>query len=174
MSLIGLLLGRTKLPQWALELIVIASLAGGFWWYHHHVYAQGIAAQQAADNKASAPLIAQANIETKANQAAADAAHDAWMRRISDEKAAVASVPLPTVRMCIDSYDSGPGVSQAGTTHPGNASTGAPAAGVPQVPRGNPGLRGGQGPDISGLLELLARRGDGVSSELAEYKARQP
>ncbi len=60
MSLIGGLLGWTKLPQWALELVVLAALAAGLWYVHHRIYVEGVHAQQAADQRASALTLAAA------------------------------------------------------------------------------------------------------------------
>lgn len=61
MSIIGSLLGWTKLPQWALELIIMGLLAGGLWYLHHRIYVEGVHAQQAADQKASAATLAKAH-----------------------------------------------------------------------------------------------------------------
>ncbi len=178
MSLIGSLLGWTGLPQWALELLAIVLVAGGavtaFWIYHHHVYVEGIHAQQVADKRASAVVLARAAAQTKAAQVQADEAHAAYLEEINHEAASAARRPFGPVRLCLDSNDSGSGVSQAGAAHPGNAGPGAPAGRVSQVPGANRPVRPRTGPDIAGLLELLAGRADQVSAVLREYQARNP
>ncbi len=176
MSLIGLLLGWTGLPKWATELIAVGAIAaaavGAFWIYHHHVYVEGIHAQQLADQRASAKVVAQARAETKAAQAAAAAAHAAYLQEMSHEALTAARHPLPAVRLCLDAYAGGAGVPEAGTSHPGNAHPGTPGGRVSQVPEANRPVRPRTGPDIAGLLELLAGRADQVSAVLREYQAR--
>ena len=178
MSLIGTLLGWTGMPQWALELlavgVVAAGAVGAFWIYHHHVYVEGIHAQQVADQRASAKLVAKARAETKAAQAQANAAHDAYLQEVSHEAIAAARHPLPAVRLCINAHDSGSGLSQASSSHPGNAGASAATGGVSALPGANHPVRSRRGPDISGLLELLAGRADQVSAVLREYQARNP
>ena len=176
MSIVGLLLAWTGMPQWALELLAIALVAAGavgaFWIYHHHVYVEGIHAQQVADQRASAKVVAQARAETKAAQAQANAAHDAYLQEISHEALTAARHPLPAVRLCLDAYAGGPSVPEAGAAHPGNASGSTPSGRVSQVPGANRPVRPRTGPDIAGLLELLAGRADQVSAVLREYQAR--
>ena len=178
MSLIGLMLGWTGLPKWATELIAVGAIAaaavGAFWIYHHHVYVEGIHAQQVADQRASAKVVAQARAKTKAAQAAADAAHTAYLQEMSHEALTAARHPLPAVRLCLDAYAGGPGAPEAGAAHPGNAGPSAAAGRVSQVPGANRPVRPRTGPDIAGLLELLAGRADQVSAVLREYQARNP
>ncbi len=178
MSLIGTLLGWTGMPQWALELIAVGAVAAGavgaFWIYHHHVYVEGIHAQQVADQRASAKLVAKARAETKAAEATAQAAHDAYLNEVAHEQVLAARHPLPAVRLCLDAYAGGPSVPEAGAAHPGNANASSAAGGVSQVPGSNHPVRARPGPDISGLLELLAARADQVSAVLREYQARNP
>ncbi|MGC8519961.1 MAG: hypothetical protein ACP5P4_15805 [Steroidobacteraceae bacterium] len=178
MSIVGAVLGWTGLPQWALELIAVGVVAAGavgaFWLYHHHVYVEGIHAQQAADQRASAKVIAQARAETKAAVATAQAAHDAYIQEIAHEAVTAARHPLPAVRLCLDSYPGASSVPQAGAAHPGNAHPGPTPGGVPALHASGHRVRAGRGPDISGLLDLLARRADQVSAELREYQARNP
>ena len=178
MSLIGLMLGWTGLPKWATELIAVGAIAaaavGGFWIYHHHVYVEGIHAQQVADQRASAKLVAKARAETKAAQAQANAAHDAYLQEVANEQVLAARHPLPAVRLCLNAHRGGFSLPEAGTAHPGNAGASAAAGGVPALPGANHRVRPRRGPDISGLLELLAGRADQVSAVLREYQARNP
>ncbi len=178
MSIVGLLLGWTGLPKWASELVLIGIVAAGavgaFWLYHHHVYVEGIHAQQVADQRASAKVVAQARAETKAAQAQANAAHDAYLQEISHEAIAAARHPLPAVRLCLDAHRGGFSLPEAGATYPGNAGASTAAGGVPALPGADHPVRSRRGPDISGLLELLAGRADQVSAVLREYQARNP
>lgn len=176
MSIIFSLLGWTGMPQWALELIAVGAIAAGavgaFWIYHHHVYVEGIHAQQVADQRASAKVVAQARAQTKAALATAQTAHDAYVQEIAHEAVAAARHPLPAVRLCLKSDLGRPSLSEAGPPQPGNAHPSTTAGAVPALPPGDHRVRAGRGPDIAGLLELLAARGDKVSAELREYQAR--
>ena len=178
MSLIGLLLGWTGLPKWATELIAVGAIAaaavGAFWIYHHHVYVEGIHAQQVADQRASAKVIAQARAETKAALATAQTAHDAYLNEVTHEQVLAARHPLPPVRLCLDAYRGGFSLPEAGPAHAGNAGASTTTGGVPALPGANHPVRARRGPDISGLLELLAGRADQVSAVLREYQARNP
>ena len=178
MSLIGTLLGWTGMPQWALELIAIGAVAAGavgaFWIYHHHVYVEGIHAQQVADQRASAKLVAKARAVTKAAQAQANAAHDAYLQEVANEQVVAARHPLPAVRLCLNAHRGGLRLPEAGTPHSGNAGTSTAPGRVPALPGANHPVRPRRGPDISGLLELLAARADQVSAVLREYQARNP
>ena len=164
------------MPQWVLELIMLVGVAGAavgaFWIYHHHVYGEGIHAQQVADQKASAKVIAQAEAKTKAALETAQKAHDAYLQEVSNEAIAVARNPLPAVRLCLNSYGGHSRVPQTGTAHAGNENSGTPFAGISSLPAGNHPVRTHGGPNIAGLLELLAGRADQVSAELREYQAR--
>ena len=178
MSLIGLMLGWTGLPKWVTELIAVGAIAvaavSAFWIYHHHVYVEGIHAQQVADQRASAKLVAKARAETKAAQAQANAAHDAYLQEASHEAIAAARHPLPAVRLCLNAHRGGFSLPEAGPAHAGNAGASTTTGGVPALPGANHPVRARRGPDISGLLELLAGRADQVSAVLREYQARNP
>jgi hypothetical protein len=173
MSVIALIFSWTKLPQWALEIIVIAGLAGGFWWYHHHVYTLGLAAQQAADNKASAAVIAQAAAATKAAQDAANRAQESYREEVASNAAAAAARPLGPVRLCLDSYARGGGMPEAGAPVGRAQRPSAGAGRVSGVPGGDPRLRQERpGPDLEELLGAWAEAADRVSATLRECKAR--
>ena len=178
MSIVGLLLGWTGLPKWASELVLIGVVAAGavgaFWLYHHHVYVEGIHAQQVADQRASAKVVAQANAETKAAQATADAAHAAYISEVNHDQAAAVRQPLPAVRLCLHPHRGGSGLSESRSPHAGNAGARAPAGRLPAVSTGNRPVRGGPGPNISPLLDALAASADQVSAVLREYQARNP
>lgn len=172
------LLGWTGLPQWALELLAIALVAGGavtaFWIYHHHVYVEGIHAQQIADRRASAKVVAEARAETKAAQAAATAAHAAYLSEITHENALAAAQPLPAVRLCLNPYAGRPGVPEASAPLTGAGSARTTAGNLPGVPARDPALRPREGPDIAPLLALLARQGDRQVAINREWHGRTP
>ena len=176
MSLIGLLLGWTGLPKWATELIAVGVIAAGavgaFWIYHHHVYVEGIHAQQVADQRASAKVVAEARAETKAAQAEADSAHAAYLQEMSHEALTAAHHPLPAVRLCLDSNSGGSGVPEGGAAHSRDAHPGTSTGPIRAVHGGSGRVRGGSGPNLAGLLGALARRADQVSAELREYQTR--
>lgn len=173
MSIIATLLGWSKLPQWALELIVIGAIAGGLLWYHHHVYETGISAQQHADSIASAKVEAQAAAATQAAQDAANKAQESYHAEVTRNAALAASHPLPAVRLCVNT-DSGPGVSEAGASFPGTQSARAPTGSVQRVPAGDHPIRSNEPADIGPMLSALAGRADEVSAELREFQGRQP
>lgn len=169
--MIATLLGWTKLPQWALELAVIAALAIGFGLYHHHVLKEGIQAQQEADREASAKVEAKAAAATKAAQEAANRAQESYRAEVT-RNAALAALPLPAVRLCDDTDNRRPGLPEAGAPHSGDASTSPGAGRVRQVPAGDSGLRAAEHPDIAGLLGLLAQRADAGSAVIREFQTR--
>lgn len=64
MSLIAAALGWTGLPRWAMEALAILAISGGvltaYGIWHHRIYQEGIAAQRAADDRASSKTLADA------------------------------------------------------------------------------------------------------------------
>lgn len=173
MSILALLFSWTKLPQWAIELVVIMALCIGFAIYHHHVFATGIAAQQAADRAVSARIETQAAIATQAAQDAANRAEESYREEIARSAAAAAARPLGPVRLCIDAHVGSPGLPEAGAAHSGNAGASTPAWIVPAMPDSNPGLRPEwAGPELDGLLGAWAAKADQVSATLREFQSR--
>ena len=173
MSILGFFFGWTKLPQWAVELAVIAALCLGFALYHHHVYATGIRAQQETDTAVSAKIEAQAAAATQAAQDAANRAEESYREEIARNAAAAAARPLGPVRLCIDAHVGGTGVPEGGRAIAGTSSASAPSGSVPGMPEGNTGLRQERaGPDLDGLLGAWADRADQVSATLRESQSR--
>jgi hypothetical protein len=171
--MIAAILGWTKLPQWALELIVVAAVAGGIWYWQHHLVQEGINTQRAADAIATRQLEAATAQKTADLQAQATAAKEAYEKEHFDNLNYRDSHPLQPVRLCIATSHSGSVMPQTGVAHSGNASSGTAAANVPAVPDGNSGGgAGAAGPDISELLGLLAAKADNVSAVLREYQKR--
>jgi hypothetical protein len=74
----------------------------------------------------------------------------------------VAANPIAPVRVCRTVVQ---------TIAPASPAASAPAADVQPVPSGNTGLRPDVGPDLSGLLNLLALRADAVAADLREQQA---
>lgn len=171
-SILAAIFGWTRLPQWALELLVIAGLAGGFWFYHRHVYDTGIQAQQAADQKVSAAAIAQAAVATQAAQDAANRAEESYREEIARNTAAAASRAIGPVRVCIDASAGNSGVPKGSASTAGTPSASAPSGRIPQMPARDPGIRPEQHPDISGLLDLFAQRADDGSAVIREFQSR--
>jgi hypothetical protein len=175
--MIALLLGWTKLPQWAMELVfsavLVAVVAGGIMYWHHEVLKEGIAEQVAADNKASQIVIEQAKAETAALQKKADTAESDHAKEIADLTAQLNSAVAQPVRLCLNAHPSGGGLPQAGAANPQHASASAPLSAVQQMPEGNTsGGVGVAGPDIGPMLRLLAFQADSVSAELREFQSR--
>lgn len=170
--MIASLLGFIKLPQWALDLIVIGCVAGGVWLYHIHVYNLGIKAQQAADQAVSAKAMAQAAVATQAAQDAANRAEESYREEIARNAATAAARPLPPVRLCIDAHIGSGSVSKTGAAYPGNASASAAPRSVQSLPVGDPSLRPRAGHDISSLLGAWADKADQVSAALREFQSR--
>lgn len=165
MSVIALLLGWTKLPAWVQELIVIAGLLLmlfiGVKLWDHHIYEQGIAAQQAIDQKNSAA-------DKAVLEARATTAEQNYEKSQTDLDTFRNANPIGAVRLCVP-----PGTHLQ--TRPLVANGGspvAPAAGVQQVPAGDSGSGAATaGPDISGMLDLLAARADEVDAQAIELQA---
>lgn len=171
--MIAAILGWTKLPQWVLELIVIALVAIGIWYWQHHLIAEGVARQQAADIVASDRLKAETARETATLQAKATTAEQAYDKERADHQAFIDSHPLQPVRLCISTAVGRALVSAASSPHPGNGSAGAAASNLHDLPSGNSsGGSSAAGPDISQMLSLLAAQGDSVSAVLREFQSR--
>lgn len=171
--MIAAVLGWTKFPQWALELIVIAAVAGGIWYWQHSLVDKGIHEQQAADDAASKPLIQQAKDETAQLKVKADMAEQSHAKEMADLQNLTGSHANQPVRLCLNSNAGGQGVPPTGAAHNGNESAGAPAATLQPMPDGDyqSGARRA-GPDIEPLLRALSASADTVSAELREFQER--
>ena len=136
---------------------------------HHKILAEGIAEQKAADDKATAVLVAASAKQTAELQAKATMAEQAYDKEVNS----LTSLPVPSVRLCIYPHAGSGVLSQAGTLKPGAQSTGAPTGNIQSVPSGNPGSgSGAAGPDIGGMLSILSLRADEVSAALREFQSR--
>lgn len=172
--MIATLLGWTKFPQWALELIVLAAVAGGIWYVLHERYEAGISAQVAKDTADSDALKAKTAKETAALQTKATTAKDAYDKEHQDNVDYRHDHPdAQPVRLCLSPTPLSSIVSSIAAAHAGDANSGAAKTNVPAVPDGNSsGGSGAAGPDISTLLGLLAVKADNVSATLREFQAR--
>jgi hypothetical protein len=159
-SLIAWMLGKTGLPQWALELIALAAVAGGVYAYHIHTFNRGVATEVARVNLQNAKVTAQ--LEGKA--ATAGALHVDEDKDLGDFRVAH---PVEPVRLCVaaPSLQTPAAVSISVTT---------PAVGgaVQPVPAGDSGAQVVAGPDIGRLLEALAARADQVTAQARELQTR--
>lgn len=172
MSIIAAMLGWTKLPQWALELIVMGVIAGGIWYWHHEAIEKGIADQVALDNTAAAKLRAQTAAETANLKAKATMAEQGHAKEIDSLNDYNRAHPIEPVRLC-DAHASSPLVPARGAADPGNAGAGAATPGLQSVPGGDSGSgTGTAGPDISPMLSALGAAADKLSAELREYQSR--
>jgi hypothetical protein len=171
--MIAALLGWTKLPQWALELLAIAAVAGGIWFWQHHLIGEGIAQQKAADDAATAVLMRDAADETAKLRIQALTAEQAHDKETADLKAAIDAHPNQPVRLCLNSNARGQGVSASGTAIPGATSAGPSTAGLQPLPDGDPASGPGRaGPDIEPMLTALGAAADKISAELREFQSR--
>jgi hypothetical protein len=166
-------LALTPIKDWAYCGIIAAILIGGTW-YHHKLITEGVAEQKAADDAASAKIVADTVKQTAELQTKATMAEQAYDQEQSENAAYRSAHPIQPVRLCLGASHSGSGVvPQTGAAHPGDANPGAGAANVSSVPLANSGSGGGtNSPDISNLLGLLAERADQVSAVLREYQSR--
>jgi hypothetical protein len=167
------LLAMVSPKDWIYCGLIAAILAGGVW-YHHKLITEGVADQLAADTVASDKLQAEAAKQTADLQARATAAEQAYDKEQNDDAAYRSAHPIQPVRLCLGAPQTGGrSVPQAGAAVAGNASPGTAAANVPNLPGANSGSGGGtSGPDIAGLLSLLAQRADNVSAVLREFQTR--
>lgn len=161
-SIFAKLLGWTGLPQWAIELILVALVAAGVWFWHHETFKAGIAQQVASDNAATLKLKSDVAVETAKLNAKVDLAEHSHDDELQDLRDYRASNPV-SVGVC-PPHGGGAGVSI--TAKSGDATSSAGIA-VQQVPAGD-----SQKPrDIGPLLEALAASADSVSADLREYQA---
>lgn len=159
-SLIAWVLGKTGLPQWALELIALAAVAGAVYAYHVHTFNRGVATEVARVNLQNAKVTAQ--LEGKA--ATAGALHVDEDKDLGDFRVAH---PVEPVRLCV----AAPSLQTPAAV---NISVTAPAIGsdVQPVPSGNSAVREHEHPDIGRLLEALAARADQVTAQARELQTR--
>ena len=172
-SLIAKLLGWTKMPQWALELIVIGVIAASIWYWHYSTFESGVAQQVAKDNAASDRVKADAALATQKLQAKADTAEHAHADEIAHLKDLVAG-SIDPVRLCVAPHTRSSGVPSAGGQIPGAEASGAATPGVQPVSIGDIGLQQeSEGRDIGPMLRAFGAAADSVSADLREYQNRE-
>jgi len=167
--LIAAILGWTKLPQWALELIVILFVAGGIWFWQHERYEAGITAQVTTDAAASAKVKREADAKTATLQLRATTAELAYEQEHQTNLQFQHDHLLSDVRLCVAAAPSGSHVPASGAVKPGAATAGAAPASVPAMPAGN---TSGAAVDIGPMLSSFANSCDEVSAVLREYQQR--
>jgi hypothetical protein len=139
--------------------LVIAIGVGVFAW-RDHVYQSG--RRDALAEVAKQTALAAA--ERKGRTAVAETSND---QELAALRAYRDAHPEQPVRLCLD--------TRLPATPAAPRLPGTPAGDVLPLPAGNPG--GGErraGPDIFGLLDLLAARGDQVSAQLRKRQAIDP
>jgi len=158
--MIAMLLGWTKLPQWAIELIALALVGGAIWFWHHETFEAGVRQEvnriELQNAKTTATLQAKA---TTAETLHADESKDLGEFR--------AAHPVEPVRLCL----AAPSL-QTPSAVKISVSTPAIGGSIQPVPAGDSEVRADPGPDISGLLEALAARADQVTAQARELQGR--
>ena len=163
-ALLALLPARDWLYGGCIILLIVLGIHE-----HHKILAEGIAEQKAADDKATAVLVAASAKQTAELQAKATMAEQAYDKEVNS----LTSLPVPSVRLCIYPHAGSGVVSQAGALKSGAQSAGAPTGNIQSVPSGNPGSgSGAAGPDIGGMLSALARAADRSDAALREFQSR--
>jgi hypothetical protein len=152
---------------WAAALVALGLLGLHV---HHKLLAEGIAEQQAADDKEKATLVAQTAKQTAELQAKATMAEQAYDK---EHQAILDQPSLPAVRLCGNPHPGSVVVSKTGAANQGNAASGAATGDLQPMPAGSNSVGSEQNPDISDLLSLLAQHADDYSAELREYQARE-
>jgi hypothetical protein len=156
--------------KWLIEAILLLIVAGLIWWFCEHLIAVGVQKQKDADAKAYAQLVIDNAKEQGRLKALADTANENYQQESQQLDAYRAAQPVHG-RLCVDK--GGSSVSTAATTHRGDEASGARTATVQPVSAGDPAFGGRGYSDIRHLLDLLAGRGDQVSSTLREYQSRE-
>jgi len=174
MSIVTLFLGWTKLPTWLKELIfvgiIVAAAVVALKVHDTHVYDAGIVHQQQIDTEQTQKLLAAANVKSAALLAESNHEHTLYEQALTNDAAARAANPLPPVSLCLSPSDSGgASMPQSTASQSGAANPPSTSGGVLKMPAGNSAVRGGAGPDISGLLDLLAQRADELNLRYTEY-----
>jgi|GEM_PF-6293939 len=163
--MIAVLLGWSKLPQWAMELIVIAIVAGGVWYWQHERFESGIQEQQLADASARQKLAEDTAKQTALLQIQANVASTAYE---NEHKANVDyQFSHPVVGVCLTPSGRS-GVPKASSSKPGNVDSRPATANLPTVPGGD--IKSNA--TVNDLLKNLAMRCDDVSAVLREYQTR--
>lgn len=142
-------------------LVLVIGLWLGSKAFHAHVYRQGYNAAVAELTQKAALVEA----ERKGRAAAAEKANDSELATLRAYRDAHPERP---VRLCLSASDLP--ATPAAPRFPGT-----PAGDVLPLPAGDIGSGPwGTGPDVGGLLELLAARGDQVSAQLRHRQAIDP
>jgi hypothetical protein len=141
---------------WIVALVL--AIGGAFAFGVQH----GASSVRLEDAKAVAKATAKANAETAKLNDQLQGALNAKAQSDAALAAYNAANPLEPVRLCLAPARALPGAQTAAR----GANSTAPAAGdVQPLPSGDSGLRTGAGPDVSGLLSVLAGKADALSDQ---------
>ena len=158
--MIAALLGWTKLPQWAIELIALALVGGAILLWHHETFEAGVKQEVARVELQNAKTTA--TLTAKANTAETLHADEN-----KDLDAFRSAHPIEPVRLCVPTPSlQTPAIIKV------SSSAVATGADVQPVPAGDSGVRQEPGRDISELLDLLAGRADKVTAQARELQGR--
>lgn len=145
-----------------LKLAIGVVLLGFLGYGYHYIYETGVQAEVAKVTK-------QAAAETAALAAKAAAAEHSHDQELAELTAYRNAHPEQPVRLCLNPVGAVRAPSAA------ERFPGAATGGIQPLPAGDPGGGpGATGPNIGGLLELLAARGDQISASLRERQRIEP
>lgn len=151
MGLVAFLATRIKLPPWAVEVLLGALLVLAIW-------LSGIFHEKGAETV----RIIRQQVQVEKRVVETDHSHD---QELADLRAYRDAHPLTAVRLCNPPRLPERPAERLQSTHGGD---------VQPLPSGDSSLRAEPGPDISGLLELLAGRADEVSADLRRRQELEP
>lgn len=175
-GIIAKLFGFTKLPQWALELLVIGVIVLGIWMYHLHVVnisiAKGVAEQKTADEQASKELQQQTDQQSAAKLKAAMDAARVYAKEISTLTQYINDNELHG-SLCQPAPHTGRQVvSTRSPPDSGGDRSAASAGNVQSVPSRDSSVGPPGAADVRGMLSLLAQRADELSARMRKIQAR--
>lgn len=175
MSILLKLFGFTGLPPWAIELIVVALVAGGVWLYHEHVTSKLIDAGRSAQRLDDAKALDKLKTETAKQQAdlqkRADVAEDQYKHEKSDLETYQLQHPIiSAVQLC----QQPPAHRRSGDLQAASAGNAGVASGAtngkvlqPVYPSDSPGAA-----DRLRLLDGLGGLCDSLSARIRESQHR--
>lgn len=152
--------------KWLMEAILAGVLVAGVYLFCQHLISVGVQRQKDADAKELVKLQHDADVETAKAQARADIAEKARDTEISQLDDYRRLHPL-SGRLCLN--QGGSHLPTASATEPVPDSASAIPGPIFDLPTGN----NSGGIDQLAMLDLLAAKCDGLSSQLREWQARQ-
>jgi hypothetical protein len=169
--MIAWLIGKTGIPGWILEVIMIGLVALAVHLWEHHLIDEGVSEQQHRDDQALQQLKDAATQVTEQLKQRAEAAEAAYAKERADSIAYQGQHPITTAReLCHDTHGGSADLPEAHPAQPGDAPPGTPAQPLQSVPAGDPTVS----LDRLAMLQALGASADQVSSQLREYQRHYP